>query len=75
MLLEFILIPLDIFARIRQNKEVKTFNQLEAWITFLSTDKPKVMIDLKTLNKKVLTYPIKTFFHEMQIHIFVFCLG
>lgn len=48
MLQEFIMIPLDNFARIRQNKKVNTFNQLEAWMTFLSTDEPEMIIDLIT---------------------------
>ena len=42
------MIPLDNFARIRQNKKVNTFNQLEAWMTFLSTDEPEVIIELIT---------------------------
>ena len=41
-----ILIPLDIFHGIRQNKDVKTLNQLEAWLTFFSTDRPEDIIEL-----------------------------
>ena len=48
MLQEFVIISLDNFARIRQNKDVNTFNQLEAWMTFLSTDEPEVIIELIT---------------------------
>lgn len=44
MLQEFIMIPLDNFARIRQNKKVNTYNQLEAWMTFLSMDEPEIII-------------------------------
>ena len=42
------MIPLDNFARIRQNKKVNTFNQLEAWMTFLSMDEPEIIIYLIT---------------------------
>ncbi len=38
------MIPLDNFARIRQNKKVNTYNQLEAWMTFLSMDEPEIII-------------------------------
>lgn len=46
------MIPLDNFARIRQNKKVNTFNQLEAWMTFLSTDEPEMWTYVNTLDKK-----------------------
>ena len=46
LLQEFILIPLDIFRGIRQNKDVKTLSRLEAWLTFFSTDRPEEIIEL-----------------------------
>ena len=46
LLQEFILIPLDIFRKIRQNKCIETMNQLEAWLTFFSTDRPEEIIEL-----------------------------
>ena len=46
LLQEFILLPLDIFCKIRQNKGIETMNQLEAWLTFFSTDRPEDIIEL-----------------------------
>lgn len=39
MLQEYIFIPLDIFQESLQNKGIK--NDLDAWLAFLSTDKPE----------------------------------
>ena len=46
LLQEFILIPLDIFRGIRQNKDIKKLSGLEAWLTFFSTDRPEEVIEL-----------------------------
>ena len=39
MLQEYVLIPLDIFNKIKENKGIN--NKLEAWLTFLGTDSPE----------------------------------
>ena len=43
----YIMIPLDIFKKCMQNKTVE--NKLEAWLTFLSEDKPDKIIELITV--------------------------
>ena len=45
----YVFIPLDIFYRILHNKGIR--NQLEAWLTFLSTDEPEM------IEKLILSYP------------------
>ena len=49
LLQEYVFIPLDIFYRILHNKGIR--NQLEAWLTFLSTDEPEM------IEKLILSYP------------------
>ena len=44
LLLKYIFIPLDIFQKTIHNKPVT--NKLDAWLMFLSTDKPKDIIEL-----------------------------
>lgn len=44
MLQEFILIPLDIFKESKQNKSIE--NELEAWLTFFTTDEPERIVKL-----------------------------
>lgn len=44
LLQEFVLIPLDIFFKVRQNTVIR--NKLEAWLTFLGSDDPEVIMDL-----------------------------
>ncbi|MDO5423108.1 MAG: PD-(D/E)XK nuclease family transposase [Eubacteriales bacterium] len=44
MLQKFILIPLDIFRKVRQNRGIR--NRLDAWLTFLAEDDPEVILDL-----------------------------
>lgn len=44
LLQEFIFIPLDIYFRFHHNKNIS--NKLEAWLTFLGSDKPEVIMDL-----------------------------
>lgn len=39
MLQNYIMIPLDIFRKHMQNKTIET--ELEAWLTFLSEDRPE----------------------------------
>lgn len=46
MLQEFIMIPLDIFYKNMDNKTIET--RLEAWLTFLSDDRPDKIIELIT---------------------------
>ncbi len=46
MLQEFIMIPLDIFHKNMDNKAIET--PLEAWLTFLSDDRPDKIIELIT---------------------------
>lgn len=46
MLQEYILIPLDIFHTCMQNKNIG--NQLEAWLTFFSSDDPATIVQLIT---------------------------
>ena len=46
MLQNYVMIPLDIFHRCMQNKTIE--NKLEAWLTFLSEDKPDKIIELIT---------------------------
>lgn len=48
LLQEFFLIPLDIFTEIRHNKTIENLNELEAWLTFLSTDEPEEIVELIT---------------------------
>ena len=44
LLQEFIMIPLDIFRKKMHNKPIET--ELEAWLTFLSDDRPESIISL-----------------------------
>ena len=46
LLKEYVMIPLDIFKDVMQNKSVTT--PLEAWLTFLSEDDPEKIISLIT---------------------------
>ncbi len=44
LLQKFLFIPLDIFKKLGKNKNVD--NELDAWLSFLVTDKPEDVIDL-----------------------------
>ena len=44
LLQEFIFLPLDIYFEFHHNKGIR--NKLEAWLTFLGSDDPEIMIDL-----------------------------
>ena len=58
LLQEYLFIPLDIFTRILHNKGIR--NQLEAWLTFLSTDEPEM------IEKLILQYPeFRTYYEEI----------
>ena len=46
LLQEFIMIPLDIFRKNMDNKNIET--ELEAWLTFLTNDEPERIIELIT---------------------------
>lgn len=46
LLQEFIMIPLDIYHKRTHNKPIE--NKLEAWLTFLSDDRPERIIELIT---------------------------
>ena len=46
LLQEYIMIPLDIFRKHMQNKNIET--KLEAWLTFLGDDRPERIIELIT---------------------------
>ena len=46
MLQEYIMIPLDIYHKRMDNKDIKT--PFEAWLTFLSDDRPEKIIELIT---------------------------
>ena len=46
MLQNYIMVPLDIFRKCMQNKAIE--NRLEAWLTFLSEDRPEKIIELIT---------------------------
>ena len=46
LLQEYIMIPLDIYRKRMDNKSIET--QLEAWLTFLSDDRPERIIELIT---------------------------
>lgn len=46
MLQEYIMIPLDIYRKRTDNKSIES--ELEAWLTFLSDDRPEKIIELIT---------------------------
>lgn len=46
LLQEYIFVPLDIFKKILQNRNVDIKNKLEAWLTFLSVDDPEIILKL-----------------------------
>ena len=56
--------PLDIFYRILHNKGIR--NQLEAWLTFLSTDEPEM------IEKLILSYPQFRCYYE---ELYTLCLN
>ena len=62
LLQNFLFIPLDIFHNAMQNKDIQT--ELEAWLTFLSTDDPEQIYDL------IQKFPM---FKEMYEDIFHLC--
>ena len=62
LLQNFLFIPLDIFHKTMENKDIDT--ELEAWLTFLSTDDPEQIYDL------IQNFPI---FREMYKDIFHLC--
>lgn len=61
LLQKYVLIPLDIFRGITHNN---LRNKTEAWLTFLSTDEPEIIIEL------ISQYPE---FKEMYEEIYVMC--
>lgn len=64
MLQEYVMIPLDIFKRCMHNKGITT--DLEAWLTFLSEDRPEKIIELIT------AYPV---FKAMYETLYNMCLN
>ena len=58
----FLFVPLDIFHKTMENKDINT--ELEAWLTFLSTDDPEQIYDL------IRKFPM---FKEMYEDIFQLC--
>ncbi len=62
LLQNFLFIPLDIFHKTMENKTIQT--ELEAWLTFLSTDDPEQIYNL------IQKFPI---FKEMYEDIFRLC--
>ena len=62
LLQNFLFIPLDIFHKTMENKDIDT--ELEAWLTFLSTDDPEQIYDL------IQNFPM---FREMYKDIFHLC--
>ena len=46
LLQEYIFIPLDMFRRKLDNEKGNIKNELEAWLTFLSVDEPKIILNL-----------------------------
>ena len=58
----FIFIPLDIFKKKHQNENIDT--ELDAWLTFLSTDEPDEVMQLCD------AYP---FFKDIYKHIYEIC--
>ena len=59
---EILFVPLDIFHKTMENKDINT--ELEAWLTFLSTDDPEQIYDL------IQKFPM---FKEMYEDIFQLC--
>lgn len=64
LLQEFLFIPLDIVQKIYQNNGVS--NKLEAWLVFLSSDEPEVIVRL------LKEYPQ---FREMYEEVYELCLN
>ena len=64
LLQNFLFIPLDIFHKSMHNKDIET--ELEAWLTFLSTDNPEQIYDL------IQKFPM---FKEMYEDIYHLCLN
>ncbi|MDO4333283.1 MAG: PD-(D/E)XK nuclease family transposase [Eubacteriales bacterium] len=64
MLQEYVMIPLDIFKKCMHNKTITT--DLEAWLTFLSEDRPEKIIELIT------AYPA---FKAMYETLYSMCLN
>ena len=62
LLQNFLFVPLDIFHKTMENKDIIT--ELEAWLTFLSTDDPEQIYDL------IRKFPM---FKEMYEDIFQLC--
>ena len=62
LLQNFLFVPLDIFHKTMENKDINT--ELEAWLTFLSTDDPEQIYDL------IRKFPM---FKEMYEDIFQLC--
>ena len=58
----FLFVPLDIFHKTMENKDINT--ELEAWLTFLSTDDPE------QIYKLIRKFPM---FREMYQDIFQLC--
>ena len=62
LLQNFLFVPLDIFHKTMENKDINT--ELEAWLTFLSTDDPEQIYNL------IRKFPI---FRDMYEDIFQLC--
>lgn len=62
LLQKYLFIPLDIFCKIHQNKDIR--NKLEAWLVFLSSDVPDEIISL------INTYPE---FMPFYRHVYEIC--
>lgn len=46
LLQEYLFIPLDIFCKCVQDKDISNRNELEAWFTFLVAEKPEEIVEL-----------------------------
>ena len=46
LLQEYLFIPLDIFAKCVQDKDIRNRNEFEAWLTFLVAEEPEEIVEL-----------------------------
>lgn len=46
LLQKYLFVPLDIFLKSLQNKDIKIQSRLDAWLAFMSTDDPEIIIEI-----------------------------
>ena len=46
LLQKYLFVPLDIFLKSLQYKDIKIQNRLDAWLAFLGSDNPEIIIDI-----------------------------